>query len=110
MDKETLLLIVLSELAILAVLITLAVTARRLYMNRKARVPTGKAKNKGKSRDGESPNNPVNTTSRIYQQCVLQQLELTRSYHQSLGTRTDIALDLDPMLPEPQRTVALRHA
>ncbi len=39
-----------------------------------------------------------------------QQIELTRDYHHSLGSRQDIALDLDPDSPLPRRTAALRHA
>ena len=38
------------------------------------------------------------------------QIELTRDYHYSLGTRQDIALDLDPDAPLPRRTAAIRHA
>lgn len=38
------------------------------------------------------------------------QIELTRDYHHSLGTRQDIALDMDPDAPLSRRTAALRHA
>lgn len=38
------------------------------------------------------------------------QLELTKDYHYNLGTRQDIALDLDPDAPLPRRTAALRYA
>lgn len=111
MDKETLVLIVLSELAILALIAVLAVAGRRLYLKRKARNRKGSTKNKTATRHTVSTGElPADNTAPTYQQCLLQQIEQTRRYHQSLGTRTDIALDLDPQFPEPQRTAALRHA
>ncbi len=111
MDKETVLLIVLSELAILTLLAILAVAGRRLYLKRKAQNRTGSAKRETQTQLAASPAEmPADNAAPTYQQHLLQQIELTRSYHQSLGTRTDIALDLDPQLPEPQRTAALRHA
>lgn len=45
-----------------------------------------------------------------YNEKLSHQIELTRDYHHSLGTRQDIALDLDPDSPLPRRTAALRHA
>jgi len=45
-----------------------------------------------------------------YNDKLNQQIEVTRDFHHSLGTRQDIALDLDPDSPLPRRTAALRHA
>lgn len=45
-----------------------------------------------------------------YQERLNQQIENTKEHHFDLGTRQDIALDLDPDAPLPRRTAALRHA
>jgi predicted DNA-binding ArsR family transcriptional regulator len=45
-----------------------------------------------------------------YSERLNQQLETTKDYHFSLGSRQDIALDLDPDAPLSRRTAALRHA
>lgn len=45
-----------------------------------------------------------------YQERLDQQLEATKEYHFSLGSRQDIALDLDPDAPLARRTAAIRHA
>lgn len=47
---------------------------------------------------------------RSYNDKLSEQIELTRDYHRTLGTRQDIALDLDPDAPLSRRTAALRHA
>jgi DNA repair exonuclease SbcCD ATPase subunit len=44
-----------------------------------------------------------------YNDKLNRQIELTKDYHHSLGTRQEIALDLDPDSPLPRRTAALRH-
>ena len=45
-----------------------------------------------------------------YRERLDEQLANTKDYHVSLGTRQDIALDLDPDSPLPRRTAAIRHA
>lgn len=45
-----------------------------------------------------------------YNDKLNKQIETTRDYHHTLGSRQDIALDLDPDAPLPRRTAALRHA
>lgn len=59
-----------------------------------------------KAKQPAAPNQPVET----YNDKLNQQIELTKDHHHSLGTRQDIALDLDPDAPLPRRTAALRHA
>jgi uncharacterized protein YoxC len=48
--------------------------------------------------------------SDTYIQNITQHIELTKKHHTSLRGGQDIALDLDPQVPLPRRTAALRHA
>ncbi len=53
---------------------------------------------------------PAVAPPETYRDKLDEQLELTRNHHYELGSRQDIALDLDPDSPLPRRTAALRHA
>lgn len=58
----------------------------------------------------QQPPPPPTPAIETYNDKLNTQIEATRDYHYSLGTRQDIALDLDPDAPLPRRTAAIRHA
>ena len=60
---------------------------------------------KARSEPKAPPPKPEN-----YVHFVNQQIELTKKHHFALRGGQDIALDIDPEVPLPRRTAALRHA
>lgn len=104
------LIIVLEGLALclflLAVLVVKNRKLRKLIAKLQTRLHDTAAQYK-KSRQAPSAPAPI---AESYNDKLDAQIELTRDYHYSLGTRQDIALDLDPDAPLPRRTAAIRHA
>jgi predicted DNA-binding ArsR family transcriptional regulator len=96
-----------------ALFVCLFITSLLLIKNRQL----NKLIKKLKSRIAEMGQKPaVNATAApskaeiSYSERLNQQLENTKDYHFSLGSRQDISLDLDPDAPLSRRTAALRHA
>ncbi len=101
-----------------ALAVCLFVIALLILKNRKLRTILGKFKDKVKElrqqiRKASTPPAPPPSPpppEKYYKDMLSEQLALTKDYHHSLGTRQDIALDLDSDSPLPRRTAALRHA
>lgn len=105
------LIIVLEALALCLFLLALLVLKnrklRRLIAKLQARLQEAASQYK-KTKQPTPP--PPAIKQESYNDKLSAQIELTRDYHHSLGTRQDIALDLDPDAPLPRRTAAIRHA
>lgn len=105
------LIIVLEALALCLFLLAILVAKNRKLRKLIAKLQTRlheAAKQHKKNRQSPPPA-PIPIIE-SYNDKLSSQIELTRDHHYSLGTRQDIALDLDPDAPLPRRTAAIRHA
>lgn len=95
--------------------VSIFVAAVLLLKNRKLRRLVNKLQERVRELSAQlkktrQPPPPVAVREESYNDKLGHQIEITTDYHHSLGTRQDIALDLDPDSPLPRRTAALRHA
>ncbi len=106
-------LLILSVETIAACLFAMAILVLK---NRKLR--RGLTKLQGKIKDlrkqaakTQAPAAAAPTEPKIsYSQYLDEQIEHTKAHHHELGSRQDIALDLDPDAPLTRRVAAIRHA
>lgn len=114
MGTDHLILILAAEALIACVFITILVLLKNRNLRRLvAQLQERIQRLSDRCRDIVSPSHSQPSTATdadSYSDRINQQLESTKDYHHSLGSRQDIALDLDPDAPLPRRTAALRHA
>lgn len=110
MGSNLYLIIALEAIAICIFIIFILLAQNRKLRRMRDKLKTADAAHK------KAPDTPEVSLSgslaqlQTYSDQLVQQVELTKEHHLTLGANQNIALDLDPEAPISRRTAALRHA